>query len=77
MVRKGTQMSETKMHSRGLSHQLEVEDGGRDGEEGGVEAVEHTAVAGEDAPRILDAELAFEKTFHEVAPRAENAHHQP
>ena len=65
-----------KMRSRGLSHQLEVEDGGRDGEEGGVEAVEHTAVAGEDASRILDAELAFEETFHKVAPRAEDAHHQ-
>ena len=46
MVRKGTRMSETKMRSRGLSHQLEVEDGGGEGEEGGVEAVEHSAVPG-------------------------------
>lgn len=63
--------------SLSLSHQQEVDHSGRDGEKGGIEAVEHTAVAGENASRILDAELAFEKALHEVAPCAKDADHHP
>ena len=52
---------------------VEIDDGGGDGEEGAIEAVEHAAVAGEDIAAVLDAELAFEEALDEVAPRAKDA----
>ena len=53
--------------------QVEIEHGGGDGQQGRVEAVEHSAVAGKDVAAILDAELALEEAFHQVAPGAEYA----
>ena len=51
----------------------EVEHGGGNGEEGGVEAVEHAAVSRQDIARVFDAQLPFEEALYEVAPRAEHA----
>lgn len=49
----------------------EIDHGGGNGKEGGVEAVEHAAVTGKDVATVLYAKGALEKTFHEVAPCAE------
>ena len=51
---------------------VNVNDGSRNGKEGAVEAVEHPAMTGQDIPRILDAEFAFEQRFYKVAPCAEH-----
>ena len=50
----------------------EIDHGGGNGKEGGVEAVEHAAVTGKDVATVLYAKGALEKTFNKVAPSAEN-----
>ena len=52
---------------------IKVDNRRRNGEQTGVETVEHAAVAGEDLSAVLDAEVALEETFDQVAPCAENA----
>ena len=59
-----------------MIRQYEVYDRGRDGEQGAVEAVEHSAVTGEDVAAVLDAELTLDETLHEVAPGAEDNNHE-
>ena len=55
---------------------IEVDHCGRDSQERGVEAVQHSSVAGQDVAAVLDAEGALEEALHEVAPGAEDHHHQ-
>lgn len=54
-----------------LTCQIEVNHRGGDGHKGTVEAVEPSAVTGEDAARILDAELTFHQRLYQVAPCTE------
>ena len=69
----------SSIESRAARHCLlaayaeEVEHGGGNGEEGGVEAVEHAAVSRQDIARVFDAQLAFQEALYEVAPGAEHA----
>ena len=48
----------------GSSRELQIDHCRGDDQEGRVEAVEHAAVAGKDFTAVLDAQLAFEQTFH-------------
>ena len=69
------------VNERGLCAKAEclkgvyIDDGSGDSEEGGVEAIEHAAVAGEDDARIFDTEFAFEQRLDEVSPSAEEDNH--
>ena len=54
---------------------VEIDGRGRDGQQRTVEAVEHAAVAGQDVPAVLQAQLALEQALHQVAPGAEHDHH--
>ena len=55
-------------------HHIEVNYRCRDGEERGVEAVEQATVTGKDVAAVLDANLALEEAFNEVAPCAKDAY---
>ena len=55
---------------------VEIDDGGGEGHQGGVEAIEHATVAGENVAGVLDAEDALEERLHEIAPGAEDDDHQ-
>ena len=57
-----------------VGYQTYIHHSGRNGEQSTVETVERTAMSGQEAPTVLDAELAFELAFHKVTPRAERAH---
>lgn len=59
--------------SKCFGYELHIEHRGRNGEERRVEAVEHAAVSGENLTAVFDAEVTLEKTFYQIAPRAENA----
>ena len=58
------------MFSSKVAQGVEVEHDGGDGEQRGVKAVKHAAMSGEHGAAVLDAQLSFQQTFHEVAPRA-------
>ena len=60
---------------RGLC-QHEVDDAGRDGKQGAVEAVEHTAVTREDVAAVLDAKLPLDEALYEVTPSADDNNRQ-
>ena len=51
---------------------VEVDDGRRDGHQGGVDTVEHATVTRQDVARVLDAKGALEEALDEIAPSAED-----
>ena len=51
---------------------VKIHHGGGNGQEGGVETVEQSAVAGEEVAAVLESELALDEAFDEVAPGTEN-----
>ena len=50
---------------------IKVDNRRRNGEQTGVETVEHSTVPGKDIAAILDAQSALEQALHKVTPCAE------